>query len=81
MLTTASRIKILKSEKEKNREKFPQIAKIVDEFTEIFGKVKVLYAEEGGNKVGEKSAEGITTDLMVIETNKEKKNVKGNKNR
>jgi hypothetical protein len=32
----------------------PQIAKIVDEFRTVFPKIKVLYAEEGDYRIGNK---------------------------
>jgi hypothetical protein len=57
----------LSSNKEDNRNKFPEVAKIVDKFTEIFGKVKVIYAEEGGNTVGKKAEDGIPADQIILE--------------
>lgn len=39
--------------RERNREMFPEFAKVVDEFRAAFGKkVKVLYAEENGKTLG-----------------------------
>jgi hypothetical protein len=40
--------------KSRNRRLMPQIAKIVDEFRTVFPKIKVLYAEEGDYRIGNK---------------------------
>jgi hypothetical protein len=40
--------------KSKNRELMPETAKLVDKFRTVFPKIKVLYAEEGQYRVGNK---------------------------
>lgn len=41
------------TEKEKNRQQFPEIATVLDLFREVFGDgVKVTYAREGVNEKG-----------------------------
>lgn len=38
--------------RERNREQFPTIAGVVDQFREAFGPVRVVHATENGNSVG-----------------------------
>lgn len=44
------------SEAKRNREQFPGLAKIVDEFRAVFGPdVKLIYGEENGKKIGKRA--------------------------
>lgn len=38
--------------REQNRRDFPQMSTYVDTLTSVFGKVRVVFAEEGGKVVG-----------------------------
>lgn len=47
------------SERERNRERMPQCAALVDEYRKVFGvdQVRVVYARENGIEVGKSSEE------------------------
>lgn len=58
-----------------NRESFPAVASIMDEFRAEFGaeNVRLIYAEEGGNSIGKKPPEPlkfITTEQWLAGSKK-----------
>jgi hypothetical protein len=47
-------------ERRKNREKFPEMTKVIDEFRAVFGAgVKVMYVKEGDFEMGTPSPAGV----------------------
>lgn len=44
---------------EENRKMFPQFYEVLEQFRQVFGPVRVLYVEEGGNTAGHKSPAGV----------------------
>lgn len=58
-VTTSSQPKTeaqIAAERKRNRERMPEIARVVDEFRRVFGPgVKLLWAREGGFEVGVRS--------------------------
>lgn len=44
-------------ERRRNRERFPQMSKFVDEMRQYFGEVKVLYVKEGDQEAGTPSSD------------------------
>ena len=65
----------MKSEREKNRENFPEIAKIIDEFRKEFGEVKLLWGQENEKEIGKRIVSGncVLAINMVIEVKKNEK--------
>lgn len=52
--------------RERNREAFPGVAQIVDDFRSAFGAVKVLHATEGGREIGKPPAfDGTDVDKLI----------------
>jgi hypothetical protein len=50
------------SQRDKNREQMPTIAKVVDDLMKVFGPVKVVYAKEGKVKI-DKRPQTLTTGV------------------
>ena len=44
-------------ERRRNRERFPQMSRWIDEMRAVFGDVKVLYVKEGDEEAGQKRDE------------------------
>lgn len=44
-------------ERRRNRERFPGMSKVIDEFRQYFGDVKVLWVKEGDQEAGQKREE------------------------
>jgi hypothetical protein len=62
------------SDAKKNREMFPEVGKIVDEFRAVFGDVKLKWASENGNEIGKRlDGDYISASDMVIEPKGKKK--------
>ena len=53
------------SERDRNRERMPQVAAWVDGLREVFGPVTVLYAQEGGVELGERQPQGVVATQTV----------------
>lgn len=52
--------------RERNRREFPGVTSIVDQFTEVFGPVKVLHATEGGKEIGKIPVfDGLDVDQIL----------------
>ena len=50
--------------KQRNRDKFPYAAGILDELRGIFGEgVRIVYAEENGQTVGNKGPDGVRPNI------------------
>ena len=47
------------SERDRNRERMPQVAEFVDRLREVFGAVTVEYAREGGLELGKRGPVGV----------------------
>ena len=47
------------SERDRNRERMPQVAAFVDELRALFGPVTVEYASEGGLELGKRGPVGV----------------------
>lgn len=51
---------------ETNRSRFPEVSKMVDSLTEVFGPVKVKWASEGGKEVGTRQPfDGMDVDKLI----------------
>lgn len=44
-------------DRRRNRERFPEMTKVIDEFRSVFGDVKVLWVQEGDQEAGTRSTE------------------------
>lgn len=60
--------------REENRKTMPVVTRIVDDFKELFGDVKVTYANEGGRELGKRDEEpGLSVaDLILTPKGKRK---------
>jgi len=52
--------------RERNRREFPGVTSIVDQFTVVFGSVKVLHATENGKEIGKAPTfDGLDVDQLL----------------
>lgn len=47
----------MEEQRRRNRERFPEMSRVIDEFRAVFGDVKVMYVKEGDQEAGEKRDE------------------------
>ena len=62
----AERIRLAAERAAENRRRMPWVTAAVDQFREVFGDVRVVWAKEGGVEIGSKGPDGIKLSETLV---------------
>lgn len=62
----AERIRLAAERAAENRRRMPGVTAVVDEYREVFGDVRVVWAKEGGVEIGSKGPDGIKLSETLV---------------